>query len=87
MTKLTCKEITRLVSRSLDYDLPWGQRLLVRFHLLYCGACARYRRQILNMRRAIRRCFGADPELSPLTTGPALPASARRRIIDALRRS
>ncbi len=52
---LSCKEVTQLVSESLDRPLPLGQSLAMRFHLFLCKLCTRYRRHLLFIRNAIRR--------------------------------
>jgi len=52
---LTCKEATRLVSEGLDRRLGLAERLALRLHLLVCEGCARFRRQVAFMRRALTR--------------------------------
>jgi predicted anti-sigma-YlaC factor YlaD len=74
-----CDEIAKLVSTSLDGDLPWTHRFAIKIHMLYCKACRRYRRQILLLRRTLQALGAAlddvkaPPELS-------LPPEARERI-------
>jgi hypothetical protein len=51
---LTCKEAHRLVSEDLDRDLPLGERLRVRMHLLACTSCSRFRDQMQFLRKAMR---------------------------------
>lgn len=51
---LNCRQVTRLVSQSMDARLPWHQRLAVRFHLLYCVWCRRYAAQLRFLRKAAR---------------------------------
>lgn len=53
---ISCKEATRLVSESLDRRLPLDQRIGLRLHLLLCRFCSRYRRQLLFVRDAVKRC-------------------------------
>ncbi|HEV8109770.1 MAG TPA: zf-HC2 domain-containing protein [Burkholderiales bacterium] len=50
---LTCKEATRLVSQGLDRRLGAAERLALSLHLLVCDGCARFRRQLAFMRRAL----------------------------------
>ena len=71
------KEVTRMVSESLDRKLPLHQRMGIRIHLLMCKFCSRYRRQLLILREAMRfqAKYGEDTEPS-LT----LPPEARERI-------
>ncbi|GAB4342783.1 MAG: hypothetical protein Kow0099_20610 [Candidatus Abyssubacteria bacterium] len=52
---LSCEEVTRLVSESMDRRLPLSRRIPMRMHLRMCNLCAKYRRQLLMMRQAVRR--------------------------------
>lgn len=72
-----CKEVTQMVSESLDRKLPLHQRMGIRVHLFMCKFCSRYRRQLLILREAIRlqERLGEDKG-SPI----ALPPEARERI-------
>ena len=49
---LNCRQVTRLVSQSMDGRLRWYQRLGVRIHLLYCVWCRRYAAQLQFLRKA-----------------------------------
>jgi len=81
MMMLSCKEITSLVSQSLDGDLPFRQRLGVRLHLWMCSLCARFRRQLLFLHEAARY-LGRNAAAS---ASGRLPQEARARIKQALR--
>jgi len=48
-----CRHVARLVSESMDHKLSPGRRLGVRFHLLMCRHCARYKKQLHFIRRLI----------------------------------
>ncbi len=81
---LSCKDATKLISRSMDTPLPIVARVRLRLHLVICALCARYERQLLVVREALRHLEAAGdwPE------GPAggtLSAGARERIGKALR--
>jgi hypothetical protein len=82
---LSCKEISRLVSESLDRELPLGQRLSMRLHLMMCSLCSRFRRQMLFLHRAAR-AFGAAGEADKLPAQVRLSPEARQRIKQALER-
>ncbi len=71
----TCHDMSRLSSQSLDVTLPFLTRLRMKFHLLICRWCRRYRAQLTILRRSLSR-LGTDAA----DTGPALPAEARERI-------
>jgi hypothetical protein len=81
---LSCKDVTQLISRSMDASLPIGKRIGVRFHLLICRFCARYRRQLLLIREAARRVADA-PGRKEGSAGERLSAEARDRIRKSLR--
>ena len=51
----SCKEVTGLISESLDRPLNWYEKLAVRTHILYCKSCLRFRRQMAFMRKAAER--------------------------------
>ncbi len=76
---LSCKEVSELVSQSLDRQLSLRERLGVRVHLMMCRMCRRYRRQITFISKATRQLLGRR---SPTT----LPPEARERIEEALKR-
>jgi predicted anti-sigma-YlaC factor YlaD len=80
---LTCKEVSRLVSDSLDRRLPFGQRVGVRLHLLMCNMCRAYRRQILILRDVIH--LYARDEAQAGRPDTQLSDEARTRIRKTLR--
>lgn len=77
-----CKEVTRMVSESMDRDLPWGHRVKMRIHLAMCSYCSRFKKQLALLRKA-------GQSLATHRTGPddspVLPQDARDRIKKALR--
>jgi hypothetical protein len=76
---LSCKDVTQLLSESMDATLPVGKRIGVRLHLLICKFCARYKRQLLLIRETARR-LAAIEEAPGLPVGETLSAEARERI-------
>jgi len=74
---LTCKEISKLISESLDRELPLRERIGVKFHLMMCSLCRTYNRQMHALRSTIHRSSDAVPpeHLSP---------EARKRIKKSL---
>lgn len=50
----TCREATSLLIAREDRKLGWRERVALRTHLLVCGMCKRYARQLKWMRRAFR---------------------------------
>ena len=82
---LTCKEVSHLVSESLDHRLPLRQRMGVRLHLMMCGMCRAYRDQILLLRRILHLYSKADDVEN--TPDENLSDEARQRIKDALKKN
>ena len=66
-----CREVTKLVSESLDRELPLWVRMGIRFHLLMCKLCPEAKKQILFLRQAMshfmveRDLPGSKISLSP----------------------
>ena len=80
---LRCREISELVSESMERDLPLRQRLQVWMHLMMCRLCWGFARQI----RFLRRAAHEHPErLGPDESSPEtkLPEGARERIKAAM---
>lgn len=59
MTKLDCREVSRLLSDGLDKDLPANERARLRLHLVVCEACRSVEQQLGVLRDALRR-LGID---------------------------
>ncbi|HEY9146712.1 MAG TPA: zf-HC2 domain-containing protein [Thiobacillus sp.] len=74
----TCKETTVLASRAMDQRLPFSDRMALRLHLAICENCARFNRQLQEMRRLFREEAAADDHAAGLT------AEARKRIATKL---
>lgn len=50
---LSCKEVSKLVSDSLEEQLPFRKRIGVRMHLMMCTMCRAYRKQLLLLRQIL----------------------------------
>lgn len=78
---LSCQEVSKLVSQSLDSRLTWWQRVRVRMHLLMCTLCGRFRKQSEFLRQAAQT-YSSKTETP---TGPRLSEEARERIKRSLK--
>jgi hypothetical protein len=78
-----CREISRIVSESFDRSLPLRRRMAMWMHLMMCGHCSRFRKELLAIRRAVRN--GHGPEFTE--EDPCLPESTRSRIKQVLQRA
>lgn len=77
---LSCQEVSRLVSQSMDGRLTWWQRLRFGLHLLMCSVCNRFRSQSTFLRAAAHE-YSLRTETP---TAPALSDEARERLKRAL---
>ena len=75
----TCRETTALASRAMDERLPLSSRMALRLHLAICENCARFNRQLQEMRRLFREETAADD-------AAGLAPEARRRIASELQK-
>ena len=73
---LNCRQVTRLVSQSMDTKLRWYQWFGMRIHLLYCVWCRRYASQTRFLHKTCNH-LGAEPEAAPLHT---LSAEAKEKM-------
>ena len=77
---LSCKDVTQLISESMDTSLPIGKRIGVCVHLLMCKFCSRYERQLLLIRETVRRIVSTEEK-----PGETLSEEAKERIRKSLR--
>ena len=73
---ISCRRAAELTSLQLDADLPTGQRFVLGFHRLVCGACRRFRSQLVEVDRATGEFLRSEPTIE----GLELPDDARERI-------
>ena len=71
----SCKQISRLISDSMDRQLPLTTRMGIRFHLMMCALCRRYKKQLLYIRNILHN----TPEARDISC-QALSEAARQRI-------
>lgn len=83
---LPCSESTRLMSASLDEQLPWPERAAFRLHAIGCRSCRRFFRQIRFLRAAAEK-HSHNLSESGGSDAMALSPEARQRIDEAVRRA
>ena len=81
---LRCEQSSRLISESLDQQLPWAERWAVRMHFISCRSCRRVRQQFEWLHRAAGR-RGESGEFAS-AGGMLLSPEIRDRIIAAIER-
>ncbi len=77
-----CQDVSQKVSLSLDTSLPLHHRMAVRFHLMMCRYCARFRRQLVMLRKMSRHL---DDDSSTQAAGATLSNEVKERIKKSLR--
>ncbi|MCF6175080.1 MAG: hypothetical protein L3J71_04895 [Victivallaceae bacterium] len=55
-----CKEISKLISDSMEQKLPLKQQLGIWLHLIMCKKCREYRIQMMMVRQVIGKYVNAD---------------------------
>ncbi len=79
-----CKDVTALISRSMESDLSLREKIVLKTHLWSCIACNRYFLQVKFMSEAVKlreKRFEQGEETS------ALSSDAVKRIKDTLKSS
>ena len=77
---LNCKDISRVVSESFERPLSTGEKFGLRFHMLLCGTCRRFRKLQNRIHSAVKE-HGADTEASEHSDeAPVLPEDSKSRI-------
>lgn len=72
---IKCKDATELASRAMDQRLPLYNRMALKLHHLVCEHCARYAKQLREIRRLLRNDAATD-----LEDMPVLSHEAKQRI-------
>jgi len=76
---LRCKEVSELVSESLDHKLPLWKRLNLWMHLCLCGVCSGFRKALFRIHDEAHRP-GAGIEQDSAGQEIKLPDQSRERI-------
>ena len=72
-----CKDISLLISRSMDQKLPLRIRIGIKFHLMMCNLCLSYKKQLELVHKAILKFDTDKEEFFPVTQ---LPDQTREKI-------
>ena len=73
---LSCKEVSRLVSESLDRKRPFWKRVSVWIHLSLCRLCRGFRNDLLKLRDTARQ-YANDIKMDASEPNSALSEEAR----------
>ena len=75
----SCRRAAELVSASMDRRLIAKERFTLRVHLVICGMCRMYQRQLRVIRRLLRDQMSAQLRVDN-AAAMSLSAEARQRI-------
>ena len=62
----SCKDISELLSESMERCLTWRERWAVRVHFFMCRACPRFQQQVYFLRKAAGRYSPNENDKKPL---------------------
>ena len=80
-----CKEVTRLVSESMEHKLPFRKRISLWMHLSMCKLCGGFRKELQMIQDAARQQAESIEKDTDATPGESsLSNDARERIRRAL---
>ena len=71
-----CREMVRILSRSMDEPMPSTMRIKKRLHFLICCWCQRYEKQLRYIHETTRQF----PEHADKASNVPFPADAKERI-------
>ena len=80
-----CKDITKLISDSLERKLSWWQRIDLRAHLILCGICRRFQANVLVLRQLAKSKLALSEKNYDASEKPKLSVEAKTRIRNAIR--
>lgn len=81
---LNCKDMTKLISDSLEGKISVGQRMELWLHIMMCGMCRRFRSNIIEIRKRVR---GSKGLLDQADTVPApMPPATKARLEEVVKR-
>lgn len=72
-----CKDVSGLISRSMDEKLPLTVRMGIKFHLMMCHLCLNYKNQLDLIRKAVLKLENFEASNHAITR---LPDQARQKI-------
>jgi hypothetical protein len=85
---LNCKDMTKLISDSLDRKISITQRLELWAHIMMCGVCRRFRANAIALRNKIRQakaeCEGTGLVSESLEVATPLPHDAKQRLASVI---
>jgi hypothetical protein len=82
--KMTCRDVTYLHEKKKEGKLSFGEMIGMRLHLLYCGLCRLFFKQLDGLEKQSYHLSHSDKISSSLDT--AAKEKMRQRLADELRK-
>lgn len=76
-----CKEATKTAARKQEEPVSFRENLLLHVHLLYCGLCRRFVKQVAQLKESLKNYERLNEQSKPLVT---LSASGKAKISRAI---
>ncbi len=73
---LDCKQVSQIISQSLDRNLTMQERFALKLHLFICKYCKRHSQQMLTLRVAIKQMTASIENDHNIE----MPSAAKKRI-------
>lgn len=81
---LNCKDMTKLISDSLERKISVRQRMELWLHIMMCGMCRRFRSNIIELRKRVSVSKGLLDQAD--IASAALPPATKARLEEAVKR-
>jgi hypothetical protein len=79
---LSCKEVSRIVSESMDRSVTMSESLEMKMHLFMCKFCSRFKRQLFSIRKTMRAHAALMEEVEDSVTLCAEAKERMKRLIE-----
>ncbi len=78
---MNCRDMTKLISDSMERPISWRQRMELWMHTMMCGLCRAFRANIVTLRKLARQIGDDTGESDPLSP------NAKERVRSAMKRA
>lgn len=83
----SCRDISELLSRSLDEQISWRERWALKSHLMMCRSCSTLAKQMRFLRAASAAAAEEEMADGDAEPGPRLGDDARARLKEKMRQA
>lgn len=80
---LSCKDVSQIISQSLDRPLTMRERFALKLHLLICKYCKRFSQQLQTIRVALKLTTSAIDNDDTIK----MPSETKKRLMQTIESS